>query len=84
MLGVLGASLGVVLAFAGAAVVNHSGLSWTPPGDAHAIPLKLYLLGAVPTIEWVWMLLILVATLAAFVPANRAARLPIVDALRHV
>ena len=28
--------------------------------------------------------LILVATLAAFVPANRAARLAIVDALRHV
>jgi putative ABC transport system permease protein len=32
----------------------------------------------------VWVLLIIVATLAAFVPANRAARLPIVDALRHV
>jgi putative ABC transport system permease protein len=84
MLGVLGASLGVALAFAGAAAVNHSGLSWTPPGDAHAIPLKLYLLGATPTIGSVWMLLILVATLAAFVPANRAARLPVVDALRHV
>ena len=84
MLGVLGASFGVALAFAAAAAVNHSGLTWTPPGDAHAIPLKLYLLGASPAIIGVWAVLILVATLAAFVPANRAARLPIVDALRHV
>ncbi|HEX3602970.1 MAG TPA: FtsX-like permease family protein [Steroidobacteraceae bacterium] len=84
MLGILGASLGVLFAFAAAAAVNHSGLSWTPPGDAHAIPLKLYLLGASATIGAVWLLLILAATFAAFVPANRAARLPIVDALRHV
>jgi putative ABC transport system permease protein len=84
MLGVLGASLGVALAFAAAAAVNHSGLTWTPPGDAHAIPLKLYLLGASRAIVAVWAALVVVATLAAFVPANRAARLPIVDALRHV
>jgi putative ABC transport system permease protein len=84
MLGVLGASVGVALAFGAAAAVNHSGLTWTPPGDAHAIPLKLYLLGASTEIIAVWTMLILVATLAAYVPANRAARLPIVDALRHV
>jgi putative ABC transport system permease protein len=84
MLGFLGACLGVALAFAAATLINHSGLTWTPPGDAHPIPLKLYLLGASPVIGAVWVLLILVATLAAFVPANRAARLPIVDALRHV
>jgi putative ABC transport system permease protein len=84
MLGVLGASLGVALAFAAAAAVNHSGLTWTPPGDAHAIPLKLYLLGAARTIIAVWVVLVFVATAAAFVPAYRAARWPIVDALRHV
>jgi putative ABC transport system permease protein len=44
----------------------------------------LYLLGASTAIVTVWLVLILVATLAAFVPANRAARLAIVDALRHV
>jgi putative ABC transport system permease protein len=84
MLGVLGASLGVALAFGAAAAVNHSGLTWTPPGDAHAIPLQLYLQGAGTTIAAVWTMLILVATFAAFVPAHRAARLAIVDALRHV
>jgi len=84
MLGVLGASLGTALAFAAAAAINSAGLTWTPPGDAHAIPLKLYMLGSVDIIAAVWVALILVATIAAFVPANRAARLAIVDALRHV
>jgi putative ABC transport system permease protein len=31
-----------------------------------------------------WLGLVLVATLAALIPANRAARLSVVDALRHV
>lgn len=84
MLGVLGASLGVGLAFASAAAINAAGLTWTPPGDAHPIPLKLYMLGAANIIAGVWLALIAVATVAALLPASRAARLPIVDALRHV
>jgi putative ABC transport system permease protein len=84
MLGLLGASLGIAFAFAAAAAINSAGLTWTPPGDAHAIPLKLYMLGAAEIIAAVWVVLTLVATLAAFIPSNRAARLPIVDALRHV
>jgi putative ABC transport system permease protein len=32
----------------------------------------------------VWFGLLVMATMAALVPANRAARLPVVDALRHV
>jgi putative ABC transport system permease protein len=84
MLGLLGATLGVGLAFAATMAVNNSGLSWTPPGDAHPIALKLYLTGAVQLIVTVWLVLIGVATVAAFLPANRAARLAIVDALRHV
>jgi putative ABC transport system permease protein len=84
MLGALGASLGVVFAFLAAAAINNSGLTWTPPGDANPIPLKLYILGASGITLAVWFALILVATVAALIPANRAARLPIVDALRHV
>jgi putative ABC transport system permease protein len=84
MVGLMGATLGVGLAFFAAAAINASGLTWTPPGDAHPIPLKLYMAGAARTIVGVWIVLTLVSTAAAFFPANRAARLPIVDALRHV
>jgi putative ABC transport system permease protein len=84
MLGLFGATLGVMLAFAVTMAVNRSGLTWTPPGDAHPIALKLYLTGAVQLIVTVWLVLAGVATLAALLPANRAARLAVVDALRHV
>jgi putative ABC transport system permease protein len=84
MLGVLGATLGVVLAFIVASVVNGSGLVWTPPSTVQPVPLRLYLSGAWTLIAGIWVGLIVVATIAAFIPANRAARMPIVDALRHV
>jgi len=84
LLGVMGATAGVVIAFAAAAAINTSGMTWTPPGDAHPIPLKLYILGAPQVTVAVWAVLVVIATIAALVPAHRAARLPIVDALRHV
>ncbi|MEJ0026383.1 MAG: FtsX-like permease family protein [Rhizomicrobium sp.] len=84
MLGVIGATLGLAVAFAATGLVNGFGLTWIPPGDAHPIPLKLYLLNATGLLFAVWIVLVAVATLAALLPANRAARLPIVDALRHV
>jgi putative ABC transport system permease protein len=84
MLGFLGATLGVAIAFAAAYLVNHSGLTWTPPSQAQPVPLKLYLFGAWGMIGAMWGLLIVLAAAAALLPANRAARLQIVDALRHV
>jgi putative ABC transport system permease protein len=84
LLGVIGATLGVALAFAVAFAVNGAGLLWTPPGSAVAVPLRLYMVGAWNLVIGAWVGLLLVATLAAFVPANRAARMAVVDALRHV
>jgi putative ABC transport system permease protein len=84
VLGALGASLGVVVAFIAIALINHSGLHWTPPGNTDPIPFQL----AWPTrpvlLLGTWLGLVLVATLATLPPANRAARSRIVDALRHV
>jgi putative ABC transport system permease protein len=84
MLGLFGASLAVVLALIGAGIVNHAGLTWTPPGEARPILLKLYLLSAPATIAGVWAISVMVATIASFIPAHRASRMAIVDALRHV
>jgi putative ABC transport system permease protein len=84
LLGAIGATLGVALAAAIALAVNHAGLAWTPPGNANPVPLQLYLFKARALVLGTWLGLVLVATIAALIPANRAAKLAVVDALRHV
>ena len=63
---------------------SGAGLTWVPPGNANPSPLYLYVLGRPGLVLGAWLGLVLIATLAALIPANRAARLPVVDALRHV
>ena len=82
-LGIIGATAGVILAVIVAYAINHAGITWTPPGQSSPIPLRLLLTGA-PLIGGVWLVLAIVATWAALIPANRAARMQVVDALRHV
>jgi putative ABC transport system permease protein len=84
MLGAFGATLGLVLAEIVGWLVNSSGFFWTPPGQANPIPLKLLMSGITPLMAGVWLILVIIAVLAALVPASRAARMPVVDALRHV
>jgi putative ABC transport system permease protein len=84
LLGILGATVGVTLAFGVAIAVNRAGLTWTPPGNAGTAQIKLFLFGQTRLIVGAWLGLVLVATLAALIPASRAARLQVVDALRHV
>ncbi len=83
LLGVIGATLGVVLAWALTFIINHAGLNWEPPGAVEPIPLRMLFDGIPTLIVATWLGLILVATIAAMIPAARAARMPVVDALRH-
>ena len=84
LLGAIGACVGVVLAVIVAVLVNRAGLTWTPPGNASPVPFRLYLFTDRGLILGTWLGLVLVATIAALIPANRAAKLQVVDALRHV
>jgi putative ABC transport system permease protein len=85
MLGAMAATVGVILAFGAAAAINHAGWTWTPPGNANPVPFLLAMpADRPPLLIGTWLGLVLVATIAALLPANRAARLPVVDALRHV
>ena len=84
ILGAIGATAGGVLAQLIANLVNHAGMTWTPPGQAAPIPLEILTAGSAGCIARVWVALVVAATLAALIPANRGARLPVVDALRHV
>jgi putative ABC transport system permease protein len=84
LLGVVGATVGVLVGYAVAYGVNHLQLSWTPPGAAAPVPLRLYMAGAYLLILVTWVGLVFTSALAASIPASRAARMPVVDALRHV
>jgi len=84
LLGIAGATFGVLLAGLIVVVINHSGVTWTPPVSAGAIPLQLYLFNNPPLVAGAWISLVGIAAVAAVWPAYRAARLPVVDALRHV
>ncbi|MDE1985614.1 MAG: ABC transporter permease [Alphaproteobacteria bacterium] len=84
MLGAIGATAGVILASLLATWFNHAGVTYTPPGQAYPVPLLLLTQGVGKLLLSVWFGLMLMATIAAIIPAGRASRMLVVDALRHV
>ncbi|ABC35230.1 ABC transporter permease [Burkholderia thailandensis] len=83
LLGVVGASIGVLVALALAFAVNHSGLAWTPPARIDSVALTVRVWGEWRLIALTFAGLAFVAGLSAWLPARHAARLSIVDALRY-
>jgi putative ABC transport system permease protein len=83
LLGLCGAIAGLLVALAAAAIINHTGLTWLPPGSSVEVPLTLTIWGEHRMIIGTTLGLIAVATLSALWPAHRAARMVVVDALRH-
>jgi putative ABC transport system permease protein len=84
LLGVLGAVAGVIVALLLAAIINQSGLTWTPPGRNTPVPLHLRVSGEIALLFGTAIVMVTVAILSAWWPARRAARLQVVEALRHV
>lgn len=84
VLGVLGALLGIVVAIIAAAVINQIGMTWTPPGRVEPVALAVRVAGEHRMMFASAAGLVIVAALSAILPAARAARMNIVDALRHV
>ena len=84
VLGCFGAVLGIVAALGLAWAINQLGLTWTPPGRIEPVPLAVRLTGEHGMMLASAIGLVVVAALSAILPAARAARMNIVDALRHV
>ena len=84
VLGVLGAGLGVAVAIGAAWAFNELGLTWTPPGRIEPVPLAVRVASEHRMMLASAVGLVIVAALSAILPAARAARMNIVDALRHV
>lgn len=83
--GLLGATLAAALAALVVAAVNAANLTWTPPTAAGDVPFKLHLYGGgTGLLLQVWVLLACAAAVAALVPAHKASKMEVVDALRHV
>ncbi len=83
LLGITGSMLGIAIALMLAAAVNHSGLTWTPPGRVEPVPLSVRVWGAYQAMAAAALGLTLVAVLSSWVPARRGANANIVEALRH-
>ena len=83
MLGLIGATAGVILATIISIWFNHAGIMYTPPGQARAVPVRL-LTGDYVLLVRVWISLVVIATVGSLIPANRGAKMKVVDALRHV
>ena len=83
VLAVAGCAVGTVLALLIRLALNHSGIMLPPPpGITHGAPLHVKFYGLAYAVGAVAMLATLVA--ASYLPARRAARMPIVEALAHV
>lgn len=83
LLGGIGAGLGVLGALGIAWLINHSGWSWIPPGYSYAYLILVRVWQDISLLVGGMIGVMAVTALSAWWPANRAARLMIVDALRH-
>ena len=83
VLGVTGAIVGTLAAILLGLAVNQLNLTWLPPGSSERLPLNLRIWGEGNMILGTTVGLIVIAAVSAWWPAWRAARLKIVDALRH-
>ncbi len=83
LLGVAGALVGAASALLVAFVVNLAELTWLPPGSSQPLPLNISVWGESGMLVGTVLGLIAIATVSAWWPAFRAAKLSIVDALRH-
>jgi putative ABC transport system permease protein len=84
LLGFIGATLGIIIGSMLAVIINHSGMTWLPPGQADPIPLSVLTTGVAKLMFGIWFGIGAMATIAAWLPARRAAKMKIVDALGHV
>ncbi len=83
LLGVAGSVLGVAVSLLLAYLINHGGVTWTPPGRVDAIPLTVRVWGEPAPMIGVVVALTLVTIISSWIPARRGARINIVSALRH-
>jgi putative ABC transport system permease protein len=84
LLGLIGTVAGLLCASVIAYLINHSGLTWVPPGYSYPYLIIVLIWQDVPLLIGSVIGLVVVTLISAWWPAYRASKLLIVDALRHV
>jgi len=82
LLAAVGSLCGFFLTLMGWATVTLLQPSWTPPTIPKEVPLEIHLVPWLMAVSFLAM--IGLAALAAIIPARRAARLRVIEALRHI
>ena len=82
LLTLLGCTLGFAITLAVRWGINLANVSYTPPNSASPVPLLISL--DVARVSFTFVLMGVVGTIAAYLPARRAAKKQIIDALGHV
>lgn len=83
MIGMIGGAFALAAGLSLAALVNHANLSWLPPNQTEPVPLTIRAADAPEMLALTWLGLTLLAIVSAWWPARRAARLEVVEGLRH-
>lgn len=83
LLGCVGAAVGLLAAVVVGEAVNLSGITWLPPGSSERLLLQLRVLGSPQVVTGTVGVLVLITAGSAWWPAWRAAKMGIVEALRH-
>ena len=84
LIGLIGTGVGCVLALLCALGINSAGWTWTPPNSIDKIPLVVHVFNSPNLIAGSVVSLLVLAAISSVLPAYRAARIPVVEALRHV
>ena len=83
LIGVIGGVLGILAGIALAQLIN-SGNVMLPPPPGYTVGYRLRILMQPPVLVTSFMISVLTATLSAILPAWKASRMKIVDALGHI
>ena len=83
VIGIAGATLGIIISIGMTLLFNHAGFEWTPPSNASSSPLQILLFANPLLLIGTWLLMVVVASISSIIPARFAAKMNIVDAIRH-
>jgi putative ABC transport system permease protein len=83
LLGLAGSLLGILVTVILAFLINHGGITWTPPGRLDPVSLTVRVWGEPTPMIGVVIALTLVTLISSWIPSRRGASINIVSALRH-